>query len=140
MRAGVRRGPAARSRPAYGSELNQVWTNLIDNAAGAIRARRSAEGVDAAGQIVIRAINHDDGVLVEVTDDGEGIDEADLGRVFDSFFTTKEPGKGTGLGLHISRQIVVVGHEGNLTVQSRPGHTTFQTYLPAAHRRRHAES
>ena len=124
---------------ANGSELNQVWTNLIDNAADAIAERRGAEGEASAGRIAVTARNLGDGVVVEVTDDGAGIPEAVAEQIFDSFFTTKEPGKGTGLGLDISRQIVVVGHAGDITVDSEPGRTTFRVELPGHSRANHSE-
>jgi signal transduction histidine kinase len=124
---------------ANGSELNQVWTNLIDNAADAIAERRGAEGEASAGRIAVTARNLGDGVVVEVTDDGAGIPEAVAEQIFDSFFTTKEPGKGTGLGLDISRQIVVVGHAGDITVDSEPGRTTFRVELPGHSRAKHSE-
>ena len=115
---------------AHGSELNQVWTNLLDNAADAIADRRAAEGDDAAGTIAIRAANDEHGIVVEITDDGPGIAPENVQRIFDSFFTTKEPGKGTGLGLDISYRIVVTGHGGDLSVDSEPGRTTFRVELP----------
>ena len=116
---------------AHGSELNQVWTNLLDNAADAIAERRASEGESAAGRITIEATNDDrSGVVVEVTDDGAGIPPEIRTRIFDSFFTTKEPGKGTGLGLDISYRVVVMGHGGDLTVESEPGRTTFRVELP----------
>ena len=111
--------------PAYGSELNQVWTNLIDNAVDAID-----EG--GGSTITARARLDDDRVIVEVEDDGPGIPPDVAPRIFDSFFTTKAPGKGTGLGLDISYGIVVNRHGGDLTVDTRPGRTTFRVTLPAA--------
>ncbi len=116
---------------AHGSELNQVWTNLLDNAADAIGQRRSVEGDSAGGRILIRAWNEGTGIVVEVTDDGSGIPEEIVEQIFDAFFTTKEPGKGTGLGLDIAHQIVVIGHRGDLTVDAEPGRTTFRVELPA---------
>ncbi len=116
---------------AHGSELNQVWTNLIANAADAVEERRQSEGEDAAGRITISARNSGSGVVVEVTDDGFGIPPEIRDRIFDSFFTTKAPGKGTGMGLDISHQIVVLGHHGSLSVDSQPGRTTFRVALPA---------
>jgi signal transduction histidine kinase len=110
---------------AYGSELNQVWTNLIDNAADAIRQSDRTDGV-----ITIRAFPVDSGVAVEVEDNGPGIPDELQTRIFDSFFTTKPPGSGTGLGLDISRSIVMTRHGGVITVASEPGKTVFRVELP----------
>ncbi len=110
---------------AYGSELNQVWTNVIDNAADAIH---SADMVD--GRITIRAFPRADGVVVEIEDNGPGIPPDLQPRVFDSFFTTKPPGSGTGLGLDISRSIVMTRHGGMIDVASEPGRTVFHVELP----------
>jgi len=107
---------------ASGSELNQVWTNLIDNAVDAMGER--------GGRIVVRARRDGDGVVVEIEDDGPGIPESAQAYVFDPFFTTKEPGKGTGLGLSTSRNIVVKKHSGTIEVSSRPGCTRFIVRLP----------
>ena len=106
---------------AYGSELNQVWTNIIDNA---------ADAMEGQGQLTVRIYSSDVDVIVEIEDDGPGIPQDIEHRIFDSFFTTKEPGKGTGLGLDITYNIVVHKHRGNITVQSEPGRTCFQVSLP----------
>lgn len=111
---------------ANGGELNQVWTNLIANALDAM-----ASHDDQRGRLTIRAHRVGDDVAVEVEDDGPGIRPEHLGRVFDAFFTTKPVGHGTGLGLGISRRIVVQ-HGGDLTVSSRPGRTTFRATLPVS--------
>jgi signal transduction histidine kinase len=108
---------------AYGSELNQVWTNLIDNAADAMNGH---------GNITIRTRRDGDAVVVEVEDDGPGIPEGIQGRIFDPFFTTKAPGKGTGLGLSTSFAIVTEKHRGKLALASRPGSTRFTVKLPIA--------
>jgi signal transduction histidine kinase len=108
---------------AYGSELNQVWTNLIGNAIDAL---------GGTGELAIAAAPApgDDGVVVEIRDSGPGIAEAVRGRIFDPFFTTKDLGAGTGLGLHISRSIVE-RHGGRLELASGdPGRTTFRVTLP----------
>jgi signal transduction histidine kinase len=110
---------------ALGGELNQVWTNLIDNAVYAIE-----EAEIEAGRLTVRAIPTDTGLTVEVEDNGSGIPEEIRQRIFDSFFTTKPPGSGTGLGLDISRNIVLHHHGGNLSVDSEPGRTTFKVELP----------
>jgi signal transduction histidine kinase len=106
---------------AYGSELNQVWTNLLDNAADAMGGQ---------GSITIRTSRDGDQVVVEVVDDGPGIPEGIQQHVFDPFFTTKEPGKGTGLGLSTSYSIITEKHRGSLAVTSRPGETRFTVRLP----------
>jgi signal transduction histidine kinase len=109
---------------AYGSELNQVWTNLLDNAIDAL---------DGHGTITIRTCT--DGpehVLVQVIDDGPGIPDAVQSRIFEPFFTTKDVGKGTGLGLDVAYKVVSQRHHGDLRVESRPGETTFSVRLPVA--------
>ncbi len=106
---------------AYASELNQVWTNLIDNAVDALQG---------AGQVTLRTYCHDNHVIVEVADNGPGIPPEIQTRIFDPFFTTKPPGSGTGLGLHIVYNSVVDKHGGQITLTSHPGATTFQVTLP----------
>ncbi|MGW8265974.1 MAG: ATP-binding protein [Longimicrobiales bacterium] len=106
---------------AYGSDLNQVWTNLLDNAADAMNGR---------GKIVVRSALREDRVVVEIEDDGPGIPPEIQTRVFDAFFTTKPPGRGTGLGLNTSYRIVVQKHGGAIRVDSRPGSTRFTVELP----------
>ena len=109
---------------AHGTELNQVWTNLLVNAADAVDEREDA------GRIVIRTRIEGDSAVVEIEDDGPGIPPHVLPRIFDSFFTTKPPGKGTGLGLDISFGIVVGRHGGEISVDSEPGRTVFRVALP----------
>ncbi len=106
---------------AYGSELNQVWTNIIDNAIDAL---------GGSGHIVIRTAAEPERALVEISDDGPGIPPEVLPHIFEPFFTTKGVGKGTGLGLDISFQIVVETHHGDIRVESVPGNTRFQVRLP----------
>ena len=105
---------------AYGSELNQVWTVLLENALEAIKGR---------GHIRLRVRRASDLVLVEVEDDGPGIPKEQQGRIFEPFFTTKAPGHGLGLGLDTALRIVRM-HRGFLTVESAPGRTCFQVGLP----------
>jgi signal transduction histidine kinase len=106
---------------AWGSELNQVWTNLIDNAVDAMGGH---------GEISIRTYRNGDAVVVEIADTGPGIPAAVQSRVFDPFFTTKPPGKGTGLGLSTSYSIVTGRHRGAISVKSQPGSTCFTIRLP----------
>lgn len=106
---------------AYGSELNQVWTNLIDNAIDAMGKQ---------GTLTVNTRREGDGVAVEIIDSGSGIPAEVQPKIFDPFFTTKAPGQGSGLGLSISHQIVVQKHGGKLAVTSQPGHTCFALWLP----------
>jgi signal transduction histidine kinase len=109
----------------YGSELNQVWTNLIDNAIDAMSGK---------GDIVVRTYREMDEAVVEFTDNGTGIADDVMPHLFEPFFSTKPPGQGTGLGLDISYQTVGNRHRGALLVSSRPGQTTFQVRLPLVSR------
>ena len=109
---------------AYSGELNQLWTNLIDNAINAIG------GEAGQGRIGLRTTCEGDGVLVEVSDSGPGIPEELQARVFEPFYTTKGVGAGTGLGLDIAYRIVVGRHGGDIRVVSKPGDTRFQVRLP----------
>jgi signal transduction histidine kinase len=109
---------------AYPGELNQVWTNLIDNAADAL----AGDGVlEVAAR---RDPDADAAVLVEITDSGPGLPAEVLARAFEPFFTTKDVGHGTGLGLDIARRIVVERHDGTIEIDSRPGHTAVRVRLP----------
>jgi signal transduction histidine kinase len=112
------------SLPAYAGELNQVWTNLVDNAADAM------EGMDGRGRLTVRTARDADRVLVEIGDNGPGVPEAAAAHLFEPFFTTKPVGRGTGLGLDICWRIVVQRHHGDLRFSSTPGDTRFQVLLP----------
>lgn len=105
---------------AYGGELNQVWSNLIENALDALGPK---------GEINVRARAENGRIVVRIVDNGSGIPADVLPRIFDPFFTTKPMGQGTGLGLDISRRIVLT-HEGTIDVDSRPGRTEFTISLP----------
>jgi signal transduction histidine kinase len=107
---------------AYGSELNQVWTNIINNA---------IEAMQGQGELVLRTYTEDgDLVAVEIIDNGPGIPPEAQPRIFEPFFTTKAPGAGTGLGLHIAYNIIVHKHRGQIQVASKPGKTCFRVVLP----------
>jgi signal transduction histidine kinase len=111
--------PKAR---AFGSELNQIWSNLIDNA------------IDAApygGEITVRAAHEIQWIVVRIRDNGEGIPEEIKGRIFDPFFTTKPVGEGTGMGLDIVRRLVF-HQSGEIDVESQPGRTEFRVAIPMA--------
>ena len=115
----------------YAAELNQVWTNLIDNA---------VDAMDGDGTLTLATSVDGDDVVVEISDTGPGIDPDVLQRVFEPFFTTKDVGKGTGLGLDITRRIIVDRHTGDVTFESRPGATTARVRLPINRRDRVAQA
>jgi signal transduction histidine kinase len=105
----------------HGSELNQVWTNLLDNAIEALGER---------GTITISTRRDGECLEVNIADDGPGIAPEERTHIFDPFFTTKEVGKGTGLGLDTARRIVADRHRGTISVDSEPGRTVFHVRLP----------
>jgi two-component system NtrC family sensor kinase len=104
------------------SELQQVFLNLINNSLDAMEKQ--------GGTLRIKTGRHEDGIIVEVTDNGPGIPKANLSRIFDPFFTTKPVGKGTGLGLSICYGIInKMG--GEIEVQSVVDvETTFRVLIP----------
>lgn len=110
-------------------QLTQVLVNLISN------ARDAMEGVDTRERrrtLTVRARSSADWVILEVQDNGSGVPPELGDKVFEPFVTTKEPGRGTGLGLYISRQIIE-GHHGSLSYESKPGEgTTFKLRLPVS--------
>ncbi|PRX97106.1 ATP-binding protein [Allonocardiopsis opalescens] len=113
--------PALPARP---SELNQVWVHLITNA---------ADAMGADGVLTITTSREGDCALVEIRDNGRGIPPELLPSLFQPFFTTKDIGKGTGLGLHLCRDIVSQRHGGSIEVSSVPGDTRFTVRLPLRH-------
>ena len=117
--------------PAYPAELNQVWTNIIENAIYAMR-----ESGDGTGTLTVRTARDGDRVLVEIGDTGPGIRAEVRQRIFEPFFTTKPVGKGTGLGLDVSYRVIVTRHHGDIAVVSEPGDTRFQVRLPINEQRR----
>ena len=106
---------------AYAGELNQVWTNLIDNA---------IDAMDGVGTLRLSTRNSDDGVVVEIADTGSGMPPEVAAHAFEAFYTTKDVGKGTGLGLDIARRAVVERHGGTITIDSQPGRTVLRIQLP----------
>ena len=108
---------------ARGSELNQVWTNLIDNAIDAMKAK-------GKGVLTLRTSRNRNDAVVDVIDDGPGIPPDVQPRIFDPFFTTKGVGEGSGLGLDIARRIVKTRHKGEIRFESKPGETCFEVRLP----------
>ncbi|MEG4342599.1 AAA family ATPase [Microcoleus sp. A003_D6] len=104
----------------YPDELNQVWTNLIHNALQAMGYR---------GTLTIELTAQDYQAKISISDSGQGIPEEIKAKIFEPFFTTKPAGEGSGLGLDIVKKIVDK-HQGKIEVESIPGQTTFNVFLP----------
>ena len=111
--------PMAR---AFGGELNQIWSNILDNA---------IDAVDYGGAVSIRAARELQWIVVRIIDNGHGIPEEIRGRIFDPFFTTKPVGEGTGMGLDMVRRLVF-HQSGEIDLESRPGRTEFRVAIPIA--------
>ena len=118
--------PLLRADP---SQLQQVLLNLLNNAIDAITERHGSEG----GELSVQAGPAAGGrVRISVTDNGAGISPDNLKKIFTPFFTTKPPGKGTGLGLYVCYGIIE-GMGGTMEVESQRGvGTTFIVHLPAS--------
>jgi signal transduction histidine kinase len=108
---------------AYGSELNQVWTNLIDNAIDAMKEK-------GKGTLTLRTSRQRDEAIVDILDDGPGITGDVERRLFEPFYTTKQMGEGSGLGLDIARRIVE-RHRGEIAIDGTPGETVLRVRLPS---------
>jgi signal transduction histidine kinase len=106
---------------AYAGELNQVWTNLIDNA---------VDAMGESGTLRVATRVEDREVVIEIADTGPGMPPDVAARAFEPFYTTKDVGKGTGLGLDIARRIIVERHRGQIMIDSRPGETVLRVKLP----------
>ena len=114
-------GPGVPPIQAHVAELNQVWTNLIENA---------VEAMGGKGVLRLSTRAEQDEVVIDVVDTGPGMSPQVASRAFEAFFTTKEPGQGTGLGLDIARRIITQRHAGTITIDSRPGRTVLQVRMP----------
>lgn len=110
------------SVPLLHGEFKQVLLNLIVNAAHAIEdTKRKDSPIDSKGRITIRTRNLPEYAEISIEDTGAGIPEAIRSKIFDLFFTTKEPGRGTGQGLALARSIIVDHHGGSIDVHSEVG-------------------
>lgn len=113
----------------YPAQLNQVFLNLLVNAAQACE-KPNIEGYK--GHILIRTFSDGEKVVIETSDNGIGIPDEKVNKIFEPFYTTKPVGKGTGLGLSIVYQIIEK-HNGSITVQSKMNEgTKFRIELPTS--------
>ena len=106
-------------------ELEQVFVNLLQNASQAMQENNSEP------KIIIRSYINNDFIVIEIEDNGSGMDENTIKRAFDPFYTTKEVGVGTGLGLSIAYFIITNAHNGTITIDSiKDRGTIFTIKLP----------
>jgi C4-dicarboxylate-specific signal transduction histidine kinase len=105
------------------SEVQQVFVNLVKNALEALDDFYTATDGGFPGRVRVRVYQDERFVHAEVRDNGPGIDPANQQAIFDPFYTTKPPGRGTGLGLNIVYRIVTK-YQGQISVQSAPGEGT----------------
>ncbi len=111
-----------------GTEIEQVILNLLRNAAQAMSEK---EKNDQTPTIIMRLYREHHMAVIELQDNGPGLPDQELKRVFEPFYTTKDVGIGTGLGLSVSYFIVTNNHNGSMEVRSEPGQgATFIVRLP----------
>ncbi len=117
--------------PSIPGEFNQAVLNIIINAVHAIEEARSRGHRPGPDTITITTRAQDGWAEIRIADTGTGIPKAARSRIFDPFFTTKEVGRGTGQGLSLTREFIVVRHGGTLSFETREGEgTTFIIRLP----------
>lgn len=109
----------------YKNDLMQVLLNLISNARDAIM-EKCKKVKNFSGKITVTAKKQDNEIVILVSDNAGGIPENILHRVFDPYFTTKEEGKGTGLGLHMARRIIEEKMNGTLSAYNDKGGAVFE--------------
>ncbi len=104
-------------------DLSRAFLNLLTNACHAVRdkAQEVAEGAEYSPSILISSKRKNGAVVIKIRDNGNGIPQEHLGKVFNPFFTTKAAGEGTGLGLSITYDVIVQEHQGTLEVFSEDG-------------------
>jgi len=118
--------------PCAATEIEQVVLNLLRNAAQAM-GDDPAQG--PSPRITIHLKRNGEDAVIEIADNGPGMDDARIKRIFEPFFTTKEVGVGTGLGLSVSYFIITNNHGGAMTAESVPGEgTNFIIRLPLVER------
>ena len=123
--------------PVVRQEIERVLINLFNNAFYAIEHRQTAKTEE--GYLLVQTKAEAEFLVIEVTDNGDGVPEGTVNKIFDPFYTTKPTGEGTGLGLSMSHEIVVQGHQGTLQYHRKEeGRSCFSIRLPmqssAAHR------
>jgi signal transduction histidine kinase len=114
----------------YKDELNQIWTNLIHNSIQAMNGEGTIKiSVFKTNHFFENLNRNSDCIEVGIEDSGPGIPQDILPKIFNPFFTTKKAGEGSGLGLHLCKEIIDK-HEGTISVDTVPGRTEFKIRVP----------
>jgi len=109
----------------YINEFSQVIVNILNNAQDAL-----IENKISNAYINVRVYQNKKNIIIEISDNAGGIDEAIIAKIFEPYFTTKKEGKGTGIGLYMSKIIIEEHHKGELSVKNREGCACFKIQLP----------
>ena len=123
--------PAIPEIKVIGQDIGRVVLNLINNAFYAVINKYKEGAANYQPEVILKTKKNRDTVEIIVQDNGGGIPENVLHKIFQPFFTTKPTGQGTGLGLSLSYDIITKGHGGNLNVDTKEGlGTVFTVQLP----------
>jgi signal transduction histidine kinase len=122
--------PLAGSAPMVRQDIGRVILNLLNNAFYAVMEK--AGKADYKPKVYVTTKRESNAVMIEIADNGSGIADDKLAKIFQPFFTTKPTGEGTGLGLSLSYDIITKGHGGSLTCDTKPNeYTKFIITLPS---------
>ncbi len=117
--------------PVLPQDLGRVLLNLFNNAFYAVNDKKKVLNGDFVPMVNVRTQKLENIIQIEVTDNGNGVPQKAVDKIFQPFFTTKPTGEGTGLGLSLSYEIITKGHGGEMKVESKEGeYATFIIQLP----------
>jgi len=112
-------------------DISRAFLNIINNAFYAVNAKKKKLGESFVPLLFVKTLDRCDRIEISVRDNGDGIPQDILNKIFNPFFTNKPPGEGTGLGLSLTHDIIVGQHQGNITIETSPGeYAEFVIVLP----------
>lgn len=111
--------------------ISRAFLNILTNACDAAYAKQKKIGDSFVPLVIVKTVNLEGGIEIHIRDNGVGISDEFIDKIFNPFFTTKPPGEGTGLGLSIAYDTIVAAHQGDIQVKSEvDSHTEFIIFLP----------
>ncbi|MES1220815.1 MAG: ATP-binding protein, partial [Bacteroidota bacterium] len=113
-------------------DIGRVLLNLYNNAFYAVNEKKKNAGSDYESTVTVSTQKSGDKIVISVADNGSGISQKILYKIFQPFFTTKPTGQGTGLGLSLAYDIITKGHGGELKVESKENEGTVFTIVLTA--------